>query len=70
MENLKLVEPNIMYKDGFNLFFKDYKNSGEEFVPFVLKFYTNPFNYDPDSAFFSQKKCRNWVLVEKSYRMA
>jgi predicted acetyltransferase len=38
-----LVKPDIKYKKGFDAFYKNYKNSGEEMVPFVLKFYKDSF---------------------------
>jgi len=36
---IELVEPAIKYATGFNLFYKNYKDSGEKLVPFVLKLY-------------------------------
>ena len=41
MKKFELVEPSLKYKKGFDLFHKNYKESGEHFVPFVLKFYEN-----------------------------
>jgi hypothetical protein len=39
MEQYELEEPDIKFKAGFDLFFENFKQSGEKLVPFVLKFY-------------------------------
>ncbi len=43
MRDYELVEPDVTYRPGFEVFIDDYRRSGEKLVPFVLKFYTGTF---------------------------
>ena len=40
----KLVEPDVKYKEGFDVFINNYRNSGEKLVPFVLKLKKDKFS--------------------------
>ncbi|MBN2354264.1 MAG: GNAT family N-acetyltransferase [Spirochaetales bacterium] len=43
MTGYKLAAPDVKYRNGFDIFFNNYIQSGEKLVPFVLKFYTGAF---------------------------
>jgi len=41
---LKLIEPNTIYKISYLEMMEEWRSSGEEFVPFTLKFDTSDFD--------------------------
>ncbi len=43
-DSLTLVSPSVKYKNSFHEFYLNYKSSGEDLVPFVIKFYKDNIN--------------------------